>query len=555
MGLFNINDFANQTNRLRKSLAGIDGLTVDNIDLIIERLPYPDKKAFDKHIREMGIKKVFRERISSIIDVETDTADSSARMDILAEKSLKRITRSSRAVQEVYGRMLDVVARLGTGRELSVSDELMLVAFKAEPTAARLFGRFLGEYAKDPDRLGLLDKVLGNDAGETLLASAASFDEDLLMDAINHHTGLFDDIGFDVVEAADDGAFQADRDEDGFPDKLFDDNSGAVPEAGDKEDREAGAKVVDKKITFDENGSPVIDISERKDDAGGGREKEDAELPVKDPEFENRITNRFDEDGIGAAICVHTLECKDVTGTFISDLFDDEVTYVFEGDVEFENAIFPVVVPMKRPREDVNEGDVLSDMRELVKEDDEKSEHLLEYDETRLVNRLAYLGDPSFTTTRKNIKNTSFNLDEFIELSGKLRLFESNDEIRRLVRKIINILKRSASVVQRVSGTINFGGGDFVDFLTRKLKDETFDEIEAIILELIDEKKQIGFCNYLINRKHIEDAFKAGKLIDFEGSFEYVTGRKEQKKTIGDEGSTGLYEVQLRYERYDRKPK
>ncbi|WP_162339528.1 hypothetical protein [Cyclobacterium salsum] len=555
MGLFNINDFANKPADLRKSLVGIDGFTKKNIEFIIARLPYPNKEAFRVHLEEIGIKKSFRDRIEEAIDVKP-SRKVNPRMDLLAKKSLNRIINTHLSAQKVFGRMLNVLVKLGNNIELTLEDEVFFGAYKAEPTAAKFIGRLLTEYAKDENKLGRFDEVLNQGGKGSILASVKTFDERVLMNEINNRTGRFDKWAFQLEEedGAETGRILTDPTDDDARSALS--NEKIPPEGKGDEGEKGNEDISEKTVTIDDRGNISVTTKSRKDgddDISPKRPDKDDEIPPKDPEFENRITNLFNEKGVGYAISIHTIECKDVNGTFFYDLFDDELAFVFQGDVMFKKSVFPVIVPTRRPREDVNEGDVLSDMRNLCKEDDEKSEHLLDRDETRLVNRLAYLGQAGFSPNRQDAKNSTFNLDEYIELEGKLMLFESNDEIRRLIRRIFRILKRLAKLARKAAGTISFGGGDFVDFVTEELNVDTFDDIELIILELIDEKQEIGFANFMINAGHIEEAFKTGKVESFENSFEFVTDQPEQIKEAGDEGSRGLYEIKLRYERYKRK--
>lgn len=553
MGLFNINEFANKPADLRKWLVGIDGITTENVEFIIERLPYLSKEAFKAHLKELGIQKVFRDHIIEAIDVRS-TNRANLSMDGLVRKSLARIFNSNISVQKVFGRMLNVLAKLGANKPLTINEEFFLAAYKAEPTAGRLMGRLLKEYAKDRNSLARFDKVLVLDGNDSMLTAIENFDEEVLMNGINNRRGRFDDMIFqlDDEDQIDTGDKLTDETGDVGRDILFDENASS----GSKEDnfKKSDDNIIEKTVTIDGKGNISVTTKSKNDDEGVKEPDRDEDIPLKDPDFENRIINLFDNEGIGHAISIHTIEVKDVTGTFISDLFDDELVYLFTGDVLFRKAVFPVIVPTRRPREDLNEGDVLSDMRDLCKEADEKSEHLLELDETRLANRMAYLGQAGFSPNRKDSLNTTFNLNEFIELEGKLMLFESNDEVRRLIRKIFLILKRLANLVRKAAGTISFGGGDFVDFVTKELQDDTFDDIEFIILELIEAKKEIGFANFMINAGHIEEAFKSGNVEKFENSFEFVTNRPEQIREAGDEGSKGLYEIKLRYERYKRKP-
>ena len=474
-------------------------------------------------------------------------------MDLLAKKSLNRITNTHLSAKKVFGRMLNVLVKLGNRIELTLEDEVFFAAYKAEPSAAKFIGRLLIEYAKDEKKLGRFDEALNQGGKGSILASVKTFDERVLINEINNRTGRFDKWALQLEEEGDTepGIFLADKTHDDAPSVHFDEKT--PPESNSEKDYD---DITEKTVTIDDKVNISV-TTKRRNDGGDNisRNKPDKDdgTPLKDPDFESRITNLFDDKGVGYAISIHTIECRDVNGTFVYDLFDDELAFIFQGDVMFKKSVFPVIVPTRRPREDVSEGDVLSDMRNLCKENDEKSEHLLDRDETRLVNRLAYLGQAGFSPNRQDVKNSTFNLDEFIELEGKLMLFESNDEIRRLIRRIFRILKRLAKLARKAAGTISLGGGDFVDFVTEELNVDTFDDIEIIILELIEEKQEIGFANFMVNAGHIEETFKTSKVESFENSFEFVTDQPEQIKVAGDEGSRGLYEIKLRYERYKRK--
>jgi hypothetical protein len=552
MAKSNNNEINEKLEVLRKKLSKIEGLSKANLEDLIKNVPYAGKAALTERIKKLELNK----EVADLVAKNFGTAyfNKADKMDRMALSMVKNILNGSYGTQRLFARMLNVVAKLATDAPMSPADEVVAATFQSQPTAARVFLRLLKESKKDKALLSNIERALGQ-TEKKMLDSNTPLNEDKMLDNLFDWKGKFDYLAFQV---ADDNV--------PVPQPLQRDGTNnennpppaANPTDGNQPDKPKNeGEKTERTITFDGDKVTITTTT-----TGTRRDSEDGTrtpggpgetIPNKDPDFDPRMIFRYDKDGHGYAISIHTIECTDVYGTFISDLFDDQLDYVFDGDVEFNKAIFPVVVASKRPRGDVNEGDVLSDMRTLCKEDDEKSEHLLIHDETRLVNRLAYLGMPGLSVKRQDSKNSSFNLDEFVELDGYIHLFESNKEVKRIIREIFDALRKIARVAAKVAA--KFTGGDFMEFILREANDETIADIGELIQKAIDENQEIGVANFTITNDHIVKAFAGGPIQLYQGTFEYVTGYDEQDEEVGDEGSRGLYVVSLRYERYSRGPK
>jgi hypothetical protein len=498
----------------------------------------------------------------------------------------------SPAARKAFAFLLQRTIRIGSGGDLDSTDELMLAGLRAGSEAAGLLVNVITLMQEDARWKQWLRFALGELQDPQDAAALGAFSADALAERLTTPTrfdSVVADIDLDqarrrVVEPlrAGDGAIrplgerigEVLEKEFGPPgSKLPSELRERVKEALEKAGERIGEAVVPPGGKDEEKPQPVrvefpggvvvtVPGGVPRPETTAEREKEEGARDVPPPTV-------YGEELADAAelydIAVHTLECIETTsytglkvitfGIAAAIGLDDEIAYVGDGTARFRDVTVPVRFA-SRVHNNVSDNEILSDLAELVSPADELVTHLLGSDETVIVNRLPYKGDPSLGQDKLNEAYFPFKLDDFVLFNGRLVLLEDDSEVKKKITQLFELLQELANVASATLSTVAIGGAPPITTLLETIsRSDLFRRINELIQKLISSRDRIGMFNIRVTRGQIKAAFEAGPVLAHppgaaKPSFTYVTDRPEQITNPLLTGLGGRYRIKLRYSRF-----
>ena len=264
------------------------------------------------------------------------------------------------------------------------------------------------------------------------------------------------------------------------------------------------------------------------------------------------------------AIALDRIECIEVTNYKLATIFslgiaaaaevDDEIAFVSKGVARFRGGPrVPILVPSEGVHDDVSDGDVLSDRPEAAKPANDQ-EMRLSRNETFLVNRYAFRGNPVLGQPPLNIDMAPFDLDDFMRADIRFALFEDDSDIKKAIDEILKLLQQVTALGKTLFAAAGGAAPAITTALTVVDGQQIFIRLNALVQNLISSSDLIAAHDYIINASQIAAAFRAtGDIKKYPPnadppSYEYVTDRAEQVAPLNGEGAE--YRAILRYERH-----
>lgn len=428
-------------------------------------------------------------------------------------------------------------ARIANGFLKDDLDHLVLAGLETSPQAARFFNAVAGGFAEIPEMAEVLERAVSVE------------DEVPKFSVLANKLRNKPDIPLKLFGQSKFGYLIKEIQKQPKPEKK--EKGGASHK--ENEAKDPGGK--DSEVSEEERPEPSTTTITTPDGfsiistgPGKGEGGEDRKEPSED-EIQTRYVEDIESGEPLYAISIHKIKCIEVTDYSLLGLFDDDLAWVAKGTARFKNkTIVPFRVVSSNPHDDVSEDDVLSGLEELVSPSDELNTHLLTRDETFLVNRLRFVGREDLGQGGILMNKSPFVLNDFRRMEMELGLFEDDDDVKKVIGEILNILQQltdlAATAVQ-VSGT---GGTPVGAVITALQQNQAFTEIDRLIQELIDGQDKIQVRDFIVSQQNIRDAFEKEENVKSLPEFDWVGGRPEQVKDFSGKGAH--YQVYLRYERY-----
>lgn len=264
------------------------------------------------------------------------------------------------------------------------------------------------------------------------------------------------------------------------------------------------------------------------------------------------------------AIALDRIECIEVTNYKLATIFsfgiagatevDDEIAFVSKGVARFKGgARVPILVPSEGVHDDVSDGDVLSDRPEALKPSND-NEMRLSRNETFLVNRYAFRGNPILGQPPLNIDMATFDLDDFLHANFQFALFEDDSDVKKAIDEILKLLQQVTALGKTLFAAAGGAGPAITTALTMVDGQQVFVRLNSLVQSLISSSDSIAAHDFIINAPQIAAAFQtAGNIKKYPPaaeppSYEYVTDRAEQIAELNGDGAR--YRAILRYERH-----
>jgi len=465
--------------------------------------------------------------------------------DVLARRVFKAIgSRGDAAAQRAFAILVDSAGRLAKGAQRP-TDELVHAAFRRQPNGARFFQNVGAALAGDETfRVWMqaqLATVAAPKAGDAEWRDG-NVDFDKLAEAA-------------AAELAERGKAAAPRGK-----------SGDDEAAGKEETPAAGNGSVEFEFKDGTRVRVTPGTGTGTTARGGDDPRDEDDDDEDDPRDEPPpvIYGEEIEEGIPLyAIAVHTLECRettDYTAVGVATLgvagligLDDEIAWVGDGVAAFKGKVnVPIKLASNDVHEDIAEGDVLSDMPDLVVPQEDQDTHLLTLDETFLVNRFRFRGSAQIGQGGIQADFTPFNLDKFKRMQCTFTLLEDDQAVKDLIEELLLLLQELSDLAARALDVATGTGTTLVRTIVRELSgSNAFRRINEILQRLISSQDKIGHATFRVRQGQIKTAFESGPVLSSTSTgamFEYVTDMPAQTYSIRGKGAH--YVVKLRFERY-----
>ena len=460
--------------------------------------------------------------------------------------ALFEAVRADDAAGLALSRIAASLVRIASDAELDPIDELVAAAAREERPGASYFSGLVAAAQKDSALVRWLAQGAGEERAAELEKLIRKFDQTRLADklAAGGKPG-------ELVEAAKKRLAAAARADDKTQDEAKKDDGNAK----DKPPPKTTVSIKGPDGTVVE--ATTEGKQEEKDKETGSGQKDDKGPPTVYGEEDENATFLY-------AIALDRIECVETTdytalgiltfGIAAAAGVDDEIAFVSKGVARFKSGVrTPFLVPSDGIHRDVSDGDILSDRPEAKKPANDNAMKL-KRSETFLVNRYVYRGLQQLGQAPVQMDMAPFDLDDFMRANIEFTLFEDDDDVKKAIDKILNLLQQLAALAKQVFAAT----GGATQLVTATL--DTFDgnqvfiNLNKILQDLISSKDKIDSHDFIINAPQIKAAFDAAAGIKgyppgaSPPSFEYVTDRAEQVATLQGDGAE--YRAILRYERH-----
>ncbi|MCB9765041.1 MAG: hypothetical protein H6739_35030 [Alphaproteobacteria bacterium] len=461
------------------------------------------------------------------------------------------VRRAAGPEQLALASLLRTAIRLGAGAPLDPVDRVLGQVLRSSAAAEDVFAGFAEALPANPAAAALVDRHnLSGDRPSTLALAfarprlAARLQDEVEPAPLFQDTSppVFTDSLIDKVKGGDLGAAK----------ELIErvskgDLSGVLQGVGPDQIKELVEKAVstinkkDKDSATPQPTTKRTTVIERTDGTKVTETEERTGTPEKNNDEDGRPTRAPPEripEGDLYRISVHTVTCREVQGRFINALSNDEISYVIDGDVKFNQA--NPTVPLKFAsglHENVNTGETLSTISDLIP-DGKSDTHIFTENETVLVAKQPVLGKQKLGQAPLSIANAYFKLDDFKKVTFDMTLLENDSDTIKLVKRAFKLAQGLVDKLAELKPSLPI----------QLLADtKAIEELGKLIVELLGSDDKIGTWTgvTITNRdvKTITAQSPAGKT----DSFVYWVARTSGAKVFKSGGAD--YRAQIRIER------
>ncbi|WP_394688367.1 hypothetical protein [Hoeflea sp.] len=440
------------------------------------------------------------------------------------------------------------LARAAGEAPLNELDEMIAATAGASRTGAAFFAGLITQMGREP---GFGEWLAEKTGDERLGKLIRKFDKDKLAEEL-----LKDRRFKDLVNKAREALLEKDKK------AIANSAGGEKPAAADTkapENAKEGAEDTKTTVKLKAPDGSSVEV-----EAGG---KKDGETETPSEPREKGPPTTYGEENENAeylyAIALDRIECIEVTNYKLATIFsfgiaaatevDDEIAFVSKGVARFKGGPrVPILVPSEGVHADVSDGDILSDRPEARKPKND-NQMRLSRNETFLVNRYAFQGNPILGQPPIAIDMAPFDLDDFMHANIKFALFEDDSDIKKAINEILKLLQQVTAIGKTLFAAAGGAGPAINTALTVVDGQQIFIRLNTLVQNMISSSDTIAAHDFVINAPQIAAAFRTGNIKKYPPnadppSYEYVTDRAEQIAELNGDGAE--YRAILRYERH-----